>query len=224
MIKYILFDLDGTILDFNKGEADAFKRSINKFSDIKIKDDDVKKFSQINDYYFNQYKNGLMDRPTFHYHRFDEIAKYLNIDIDVINCNKEYVDLLKYEAQIYDDVIDTLNYLKDKYELFVASNGMEEIQKSRMNLAQISTFFKKSYISASIGYNKPEKAFFDYIFNDLNDFDTDNYIIIGDRLDSDIMGGINSNIHTVFINRENIKTNNEAEYEIKSLKELKKIL
>ena len=224
MIKYILFDLDGTILDFNKGEADAFKRSINKFSDIKIKDEDVKKFSQINDYYFNQYKNGLMDRPTFHYHRFEEIAKYLNIDIDIISCNKKYVNLLKYEAQIYDDVIDTLNYLSNKYELYVASNGMEDIQKSRMELAHIDHYFKKAYISAAIGYNKPEKGFFDYIFNDLNDFDRNNYIIIGDRLDSDILGGKNSHIHTIFVNREGIKANNEAEYEIKSLAEIKNIL
>ena len=224
MIKYILFDLDGTILDFNKGEADAFKRSINIFSDIKIKEEDVKKFSQINDYYFNQYKNGLMDRPTFHYHRFEEIAKYLNIDIDIINCNKEYVNLLKYEAQIYDDVIDILNYLSKKYELYVASNGMADIQKSRMELAHIDYYFKKAYISAAIGYNKPEKGFFDYIFNDLNDFNSDNYIIIGDRIDSDILGGINSNIHTIFVNRESIKTNNEAEYEIKSLAEIKNIL
>ena len=217
MIKYILFDLDGTILDFNKGEKDAFIRSINKYSDIKIKDEDALKFSQINDYYFNQYKNGIMDRPTFHFHRFDEIIKYLNINIDPIKCNLEYVSLLKYEAQIYDDVIEILNYLSSKYELYVASNGIKEVQESRMNIAGINKYFKKAYISEAIGYNKPEKEFFEYIFNDLNDFNKDNYIIIGDRLDSDILGGINSNIHTIFVNREDNDINNNAEYEIKTL-------
>ncbi len=224
MIKYILFDLDGTILDFNKGEKDAFIRSINKFSDIKINNEDALKFSQINDYYFNQYKNGIMDRPTFHFHRFDEIIKYLNINSDPIKCNLEYVSLLKYEAQIYDDVIEILSYLSNKYELYVASNGIKEVQESRMNIAGINKYFKKAYISEDVGYNKPEKEFFEYIFNDLNDFNKDNYIIIGDRLDSDILGGINSNIHTIFVNREGNNINNNAEYEIKSLLEIKNIL
>jgi 2-haloacid dehalogenase len=224
MIKYILFDLDGTILDFNKGEKDAFTRSINKFSDIKINNEDALKFSQINDYYFNQYKNGIMDRQTFHFHRFDEIIKYLNINSDPIKCNLEYVSLLKYEAQIYDDVIEILSYLSNKYELYVASNGIKEVQESRMNIAGINKYFKKAYISEDVGYNKQNEGFFNYIFNDLNDNKKDEYVIIGDRLDTDILGGINAGIKTLYINRNNINNEIKPDYEIFDFNEIKNIL
>ena len=224
MLKYVLFDLDGTILDFNKGEEDAFIKSISKFNNINLTKFDIKKFSEINEYYFNEYKNGKMDRPTFHFNRFNEIAKYLNIDIDPYLCNKEYVELLKYEEQMFDDVLDTLNYLKDKYKLFIASNGMGDVQAKRIELAGIDKYFIKSYISENIGYQKPDLEFFNYIFNDINDYNKDNYVIIGDRIDSDILGGINSNIHTIFVNRNNVSSDIKLEYEIKSLDEIKNIL
>ena len=223
MIKYILFDLDGTILDFNMGERDAFIKTINKYSDYKLKDKDILKFSEINEYYFNKYKNGIMDRKTFHFNRFNEISKYLNINIDSILANSYYVEELKYEAEKYNDVDDIIDYLKNKYDLFIASNGMNEVQIKRIELAGLDKYFKKYYISENIGFNKPDVGFFDFIFNDLSDFDKSHYIIIGDRLDSDILGGINAGIKTIYVNRSNID-GIKPDFEIKSLDEIKNIL
>ena len=62
------------------------------------------------------------------------------------------------------------------------------------------------------------------IFNDLNDFDKVKYIIIGDRIDSDILGAINSGIKSIYLNRNNISDNIIPNYEIKSLLEIKNIL
>ena len=62
MIKYILFDLDGTLLDFNKGEKKAFIDTINKFMNYIPTDLECKKFSDINEYYFNEFKEGRMER------------------------------------------------------------------------------------------------------------------------------------------------------------------
>ena len=223
MIKYILFDLDGTILDFNMGERDAFIKTINKYSDIELKDSDILKFSEINEYYFNKYKNGIMDRKTFHFNRFNEISKYLNINIDSILANSYYVEELKYEAEKYNDVDIIIDYLKNKYDLFIASNGMNEVQIKRIELAGLDKYFKKYYISENIGFNKPDVGFFDFIFNDLSDFDKSHYIIIGDRLDSDILGGINAGIKTIYVNRSNID-GIKPDFEIKSLDEIKNIL
>ena len=75
MIEYVLIDLDGTLLDFSAGERNAFKETINKYSNYVLKEKDYKKFSDINEYYFNEYSKGNMDRKTFHYHRVDEIKK-----------------------------------------------------------------------------------------------------------------------------------------------------
>ncbi|MCR5350540.1 MAG: HAD-IA family hydrolase, partial [Acholeplasmatales bacterium] len=139
-------------------------------------------------------------------------------------CNKAYVEFLKYEAQLFDDCLDVIKYLYNKYDLYIASNGMGDVQQKRIELAGIDKFFIKSYISQNVGFNKPDLGFFEYVFKDLNDDNKDNYVIIGDRIDSDILGGINSNIHTIFVNRNIIKSDIKAEYEIISLDEIKNIL
>ena len=65
----------------------------------------------------------------------------------------------------------------------------------------------------------------EYILRDLNEYDRNKYIIIGDRLDSDILGGINSNIKTIYLNKNNINDENiKNDYEINSLDNIKNIL
>jgi YjjG family noncanonical pyrimidine nucleotidase len=224
MIKYILFDLDGTLIDFIKGEKMAFIDTIKKHMNYIPSDLECKRFSDINEYYFNEFKEGRMDRKTFHFNRFKEIYEYLKYDGDIINSNDYYINSLKYQAELYDDVLDTLNYLKNKYRLFIATNGMTSVQIKRLEIANINNYFEKNYISEDIGYNKPDIEFFNYIFNDLNDYDKDKYIIIGDRIDSDILGAINSGIKSIYLNRENNSYDNVPNYVINSLLEIKNIL
>lgn len=225
MIKYVLIDLDGTILDFSKGERNAFKETINKFLSIDLNEDDIKKFSKINEYYFNEYHKKNMTRDEFHYKRFDEIFKYLGKYSDPIIADSYYMESLKYQANPFDDVYEALEYLSKKYNLYIASNGITSIQKKRLEVASLINYFKELYVSNEITYNKPEKEFFDYVFKDTNDYNKDSYVIIGDRLDTDILGGINAGIHTIYLNRSNIFDSNiKSEFEIKTFDEIKNIL
>jgi len=224
MIKYILFDLDGTLLDFSKSEKKIIKKVIKDYANYELSIDDLNYFSKINEYWFNRFNDGYMTRIEYQIKRFDEFKKYLKLEFDIESCNKYYCDNLKIAADLYDD-IDILNYLYNKYDLFIASNGMLETQKNRLSEAKIYNYFKDYYVSEKIGYNKPDIKFFEYIFNDLNDYNKENYVIIGDRISTDIIGGKNAGIKTIYLNRLNIKdTNKISDYEIKSLNELKNIL
>ena len=224
MIKYVLFDLDGTLLDFNKGEKMAFIDTMKKFMNYIPNNTECNEFSNINEYYFNEFKEGRMERKEFHFNRFKKIYEYLKYDGDILESNKYYINSLKYQAELYDDVLDTIKYLKDKYRLFVASNGMTEVQVKRLEISNLNNYFEKNYVSEDIGFNKPDIEFFEFIFKDLNDYDKDNYIIIGDRLDSDIEGALNSGIKSIYINRNNINNDIKPDYEVKSLLEIKNIL
>lgn len=223
MIKYVLIDLDGTLLDFSKGERKSFINTMNHIS-YNPTEEDIKLFSKINEEEFKQYEKGLKTRPEFHHARFKRLKDALNLDYDIDLTNKYYVNELKYSAEVYDDALDFILYLYNKYDLFIASNGISDIQAKRMELAKLDKYFKKYYISEEALANKPDIKFFNYIFNDLSDFDKSNYIIIGDRLDADIIGGINAGIKTIYINRNNINNDIKPDYEIKDLREIKNIL
>ena len=139
--------------------------------------------------------------------------------------SKYYVNELKYQADLYDDALDIIKYIKNKYILCAQSNGMELVQRKRLEEAGIISYFDKIYISELIGYNKPDKRFFDFIINDIGDYDLDNYLIIGDRLDSDILGGINSDINSIYVKREDNKEKGDSlQKQVNSLSSLKKII
>lgn len=224
MIEYVLIDLDGTLLDFSSGEKNAFGDTIKYFSNYELKEKDYKKFSDINEYYFNEYSKGNMSRNEFHYKRFEEIYKYLKLDCPIEESDKYYIDSLREQAIPFYDVLDCINYLKDKYKLYVASNGMTSVQKRRLEKINMLSYFIEIYVSEAVGYNKPDTGFFEYIIKDINDFDKSKYIIIGDRLDSDIKGGKDFGIRTIFLDRANKYDVVDSDYKINSLLEIKKIL
>lgn len=225
MIEYVLIDLDGTIFDFNKSEKEAFKKTIYYFNNYIVNDDEANQFSIFNEYFFNKFHNKEMTREEFHYNRFFEIYKYLGLKNNIFEANKYFIETLKYQADLYDDSIESLIYLKNKYKLYVISNGMKEVQIQRLKTSNIYDYFSNFYISSDVGYNKPDKLFFDYVLHDIGDLDNFKYIIIGDRIDSDISGGINSKIKTIYINRLNCKINEKIyDYEIDTLKKLPSIL
>ncbi|MCR5113959.1 MAG: HAD-IA family hydrolase [Acholeplasmatales bacterium] len=225
MIKYILFDLDGTLLDFKAGERNAFTDTINKFTNYKLKEEDILKFSDINERLFNEFASGkIKERIIFQEARFKEIYEYLGIDANVSESNKYYVESLKYQANKYSDVDSCIKYLYGKYKLYIASNGQSMVQYKRLETSGLDKYFEKYYISEDAGANKPDVEFFNYIFNDLNDNDKDSYVIIGDRDNTDILGGINAGIKTMLLNRDDVNVKYHADYEIKSLDEIKDIL
>ncbi len=220
----ILLDLDGTILDFHKGEANALGKTLKEFLNYDINDLDVAYFKKINEELFLNFSEGKMKRIDFQNKRFELMFKYLNKEGDYVNANLYYIDKLQYEANLYDDSVEALIYLNRKHKIYIASNGQAFVQHGRIKEAKIEEYIDKIYISEELGYNKPNVNFFLEIFKDLNDFNKDNYIMIGDRLDSDILGAKNSGIKAVYLNRKGDFSNSNADYNIKSLKELENIL
>ena len=220
----ILLDLDGTILDFHRGEANALRKTLIKYLNYEINIDDISYFKKINEELFLNFSEGKMKRIDFQNKRFELMFKYLNKEGDFVNANLYYIDKLQYEDNLYDDSINALKYLSKKHKIYIASNGQAFVQYGRIKEAKIEEYISKIYISEELGFNKPNVNFFNEIFKDLNDYNLNNYIMIGDRLDSDIMGAKNANIKSIYLNRKGDFSNSNATYNIKSLNELENIL
>lgn len=223
MYKIILIDIDDTIFDFKSGEAKALINTLNKFN-IKYDDNLLKKFSDINEKYFQLYAKNEMTREQFHKARFDDLLYISKSYNDPIEVNKFYLENLAQQCEFVDGAKDVIQYLNDKYVLCIASNGKYEVQKQRLELAKIDKYFSKIYVSSQIGFNKPDKRFLDYIFNDLSEYKKSDFIIIGDREDSDILGAINSGIDSIYFNSQKKDTTLKSSYIIYNLEEIKNIL
>ena len=218
-MKCILFDIDGTLMDFNQAERNAFIKTIKNFTDIIPNDEDIKMFSDINERLFNEFAKGNLTRIEFQKKRFREIMNHMQIDGDEEIFNLCYRSAIEKEATLYDGVIEVLDYLKGKYRLFIASNGMSKVQLQRLAIANIKEYFEDYFISDDIGYAKPDKNFFLRVMERVGNNNPKDYIMIGDRMDADIIGAKEVGMDGILFTKDALDCAT-----IKTIKELKNIL
>lgn len=199
MIKTVLLDLDDTILDFKKAEAEALKKTLISMG-IEPKDTTIKIYSQINEGFWKKLELGLIERSKLLTERFDVLFKEIGVEKSGEVAWNTYEALLSNGHFFIDGAVEALEKIKDNYDLYIVSNGTASVQEKRIKSADISKYFKEIFISQKIGYNKPRIEFFEACFKQIPDFNKDETIIVGDSLTSDIQGGINAGIHTCWFN------------------------
>lgn len=212
---FIFIDLDDTILDFKKAESVALKRTLNDFN-VEATDETVLLYSAINDKMWKKLEKGENTRAEITVMRFSELFKTLGIDVDAAEVNETYKKNLGIGHFFMPDAEEFLEKLKG-HRLFIVSNGTTSVQTGRVKSAGLEGYFEKFFFSEDVGFDKPDKRFFDRVFAEIDGFDKDDAVIIGDSLTSDIFGGKNAGIKTCWFNPH--KKEGEADYVISSLME-----
>lgn len=226
MIKYVLFDVDDTLLDFGKAEAAAIRKTFERIG-IDPTDEIVRRYSEINNEQWRLLEKGVITRSEVLTRRFDILFAELgltHIPSEMAQASYEY--LLGIGHYFVDGAQELLKALEGKYELYIVSNGTASVQNSRLKSAGIIPYFNDVFISEELGFNKPTKEFFDACFARIPGFEKDKAVIVGDRLSSDILGGINAGIRTCWFNPKGEAPDPEipADYEISQLCELPALL
>lgn len=225
MIKNVLLDLDDTLLDFHRAEAEAIRHTLGEIG-IEPTDDAVGMYSRINRSCWAKLETGEYTREEVLHRRFDILFETLGVTGDSHATQRLYEHRLSLGAYYLDGAEELLNELCGRYRLYLATNGIVNVQARRIRDSGIGKYFDGIFVSEKIGYNKPDKRFFDSAFKDIPDFKHEETVIIGDTLTSDIQGGINAGIKTVFFNPKGVKndTGITPDYEISSLGELAELL
>lgn len=223
MIKAVLIDIDDTIFDFEKCSKNSFLKTLEKFN-LKFKEEDFSYFNKVNDILWTKQKLGEINIKEVFIKRDYLMDKYFNLDIEKGLFNDLFVKFLYDEIEMVDGIEDLLLYLSDKYKIFTASNGIFKMQENRLKKSNLYKYFDNIFVSDKIGFEKPDKKFFQKIM-DLTKFSNDDLIMIGDSIKSDIIGAKNSKIKSIYFNKEDKKiTDKNFTYQVKNLSEIKKIL
>lgn len=224
MINNLLFDLDGTLFDFEKSETNALKSALKKYN-IDLDDIQLNVYRNINSEKWELFEKGLISRDMVLQGRFIDFFKQMKLNISSSEFNEVYLNFLEDYCYLETGAYDILRKLKLKYNLYIVTNGKETMQLKKLFRSNLACFFNDIFISEAIGFSKPSKDFFDYCFKQIG-CDASKCMIIGDSISSDILGGKNANIVTCWYNSKNKKnaTNIIPDFEINNLRELSDIL
>ena len=159
---FIFIDLDDTILDFKKAESVALRRSLEIFG-ITADDKTVSVYSAINDKMWKRLERGENTREEILVMRFKELFEYLGAKKDPEKMNETYKKNLSVGHYFMPDAQELLKKLQG-HRLFIVSNGTTAVQKGRIKSAGIEKYFEKIFLSQDVGFDKPDKRFFDICF------------------------------------------------------------
>ena len=227
--KTIFFDLDHTLWDFETNSAQTLHELITNFDLMEKGLPSAEKFiscyRQINDKMWDDYRKGLVDRTTLRNTRFHKALLEFNIDeYDLsLKLGEFYLKESPLKKNLFPHAIETLSYLKKKYDLHIITNGFNEVQFIKMEHSELAPFFTHVITSEAANSKKPEAAIFDYALN-LTKVKPNECIMVGDSLEQDIAGARNYGIDQIFFNPNKIKHADKVSFEIFSLDELRAIL
>ena len=224
MIEFLFLDLDDTILDFHKAERIALSRTIREFG-VEPTEEILQLYHEINDWHWKQLELGKMTREEVLVNRFAVLFERLGRNVEAAACTKRYSENLAIGHYFMPGAEEAVAALSKKYRLFLASNGTASVQHGRMTSANLYRFFEEAFVSQEIGHNKPSRAYFEACFARIPGFDREKAMMVGDSLTSDIKGGINAGIKTVWVNPGHKDCGEiKPDYEIEALSQLEALL
>ncbi len=220
-MKYeiLLFDLDGTLLDFDTSEHMALMKLFAAHG-LKAEDRFFDAYAEVNNGLWRAYERGEISMSGLLDTRFRKTMGLFGMDIDGKAWEKEYRGYLGDFAFLIDGADNVLRRLSINHRIFAVTNGVGDTQINRLRLAGIIDLFEDIFISQLVGAQKPSKEFFDYVEKSISGFDKSRALVIGDSLLTDISGGKNAGIDTCFVNLNKREHDETPTYEISELSDL----
>ena len=205
MIKYLLWDIDNTLLSFDLAERASMTKGFDKF-ELDIEDAKaLEVYKNINDKYWKMLEKGEKTREEILTGRFEEFFDLYDIAYDeslVNDFNLFYQEELGKQVFFNDYAEEVLHKLGKYYKQYAVTNGSKVAQSGKLKNSGLDKVFDGVFISEDLGVYKPYKEFFDIVFDQIGSDNRDDYIIIGDSLTSDIRGGNNAGIRTIWYNKD----------------------
>lgn len=226
MITTLLWDIDGTLLDFQKAERYAIRKCFSLFELGECTDDMLRRYAVINRKYWEALERGELEKDYILVERFREFFGKENIKFkDCKAFNEEYQIRLADHAFFNDYGKEIVKFFQGKLKQYAVTNGTFKAQTRKFRISGLDKLLDGAFISDEIGFEKPSIQYFDSIQKKIGRFKKEEVMIIGDSLTSDMKGGNNAGILCCWFNPGHKERNQDVriDYEINSLKEVRSI-
>ena len=223
MIEIVLWDVDGTLLDFKAAEKAAIRTLFAEFDLGECTDTMLARYSEINTAFWKRLEKNELSREQVLLGRFEKFFAEYGIDAGIVPAFNEKYQLSLGDTIVYrDDSLNIVKALKGKVKQYTVSNGTVAAQTKKLERSKLGDWMDGIYLSEKLGIEKPNAGFFEKVFSEICPDDRSKVMIVGDSLTSDIRGGMNAGIKTCWYNPEKrpVPGNYRIDYVISDLHEV----
>lgn len=223
--KVVIFDLDNTLIDFDAMEDGSLKASLKQLN-VDFNPEMIDFYKKVNKKLWMGVENKEYLKEEILTLRFKLLFEAYGIEASAEKMHHLFLDNMVDHLYMMDFSLEILDALKNKVVLVCLTNGVKKAQVMKFKKSGLDAYFDHVIISDEVGYHKPDVEIFKYMEELIGKYKSSEMIIIGDSLTSDIQGGINYGIKTVWFNKNKIEYDGEKifDYQIEKLSDLKDIL
>ncbi|MRX10262.1 noncanonical pyrimidine nucleotidase, YjjG family [Pseudoduganella sp. FT25W] len=220
--KLFLFDLDDTLLDFKASEELSFARTLQALG----MDGDLAElflgYQAINLALWRAFETGTVSKDFLKVERFRKTFAENGLELDPEAASRLYLESLSDTVVLIDGALHLCETLAGLGEVGIVTNGVEAIQNQRIAKSGLREHISFVATSEACGYAKPDVRFFEYAARMARPFEKEDAIIIGDRLDADILGANRYGIDSCWFNPQRLNNASEAipTYEVNNLTDI----
>ncbi len=195
----LLFDVDGTLLDFGASEDAALRETLAHFS-LPQTEEAVAAYHKINNALWASLEQGKVRQEKLVVQRFEQLLDTFGVKGNAAKVNDYYLTQLSQRADLFPGAQEMLEELAEVATLAVVTNGVERVQNGRLERSGLGRYFDGVFISSRVGASKPSRKIIDTALNTLGIENRKKVLMIGDSLKADIAGGKNAGIDTCWCN------------------------
>ena len=212
MMKHTLFllDLDDTLLDFRASEKLSFEQTMRKMGLDADLENIFREYQAINVKLWRSFETGAISKDFLKVERFRQTFALHHLDIDPDLASHHYLESLPETVVLIEGAQHLCETLSHAGEIGIITNGVESIQSRRVESSGLSRYVSFISTSEECGFAKPDIRFFEHTTRKATAFRKETTIIIGDRLDADILGANRFGIESCWFNPGGLKNESGA--------------
>ena len=226
-VKAILWDVDGTLLDFAAAEKAAIQKLFGEFGLGECTDGMVARYSSISGGYWKRLERGEITKAEVLVGRYRDFFSEIGVDPRLAETFNARYQIALGDTVVYrDDSLNLVKSLHGKVKQYVVSNGTVIAQAKKLERSHLGEWMDGIFLSEQLGAEKPSPAFFEKVFAALPDIPKEDMLIVGDSLTSDMQGGLNAGVPTCWYNPQSLPrpADMAIAFEIQNLQQIYELL
>jgi len=188
---WLWFDADGTLFDYNRAETTALRHAFHSLS-LPFDDSYLDIYRRINHGLWQALERHEITPAALRLRRFELLLEALQLSASIDRMSGLYLEQLGICADLIEGAYEVLETLGRTCQIAIVTNGLDAVQRSRLERSTIRGFITELIISEEIGAAKPHAAFFDAASARTGRPPKSDILLIGDSLTSDVQGGADS--------------------------------
>ena len=177
---------------------------------------------------WKRYSQGEITRDFLIVERFRRpLSEGTGLEVTEALClemSDRFLDFCSGKPGVVEGAHELMDYLRSKgYRMHMCSNGFHEVQYKKLAACGLRDYFDTIILSEDAGANKPSPLYFDYAFR-TSGADKATTLMIGDNLQTDIIGAHDAGMDTILFNRWRVEPSPIPTYTVATLREIKEIL